>query len=94
MPSLATAVAATALIGYAIPALASCSDGPQKGVDWANCRKHNLIHRGTTLAGADLRGTDLASTDLRDTVLDSANLTKANLLRAVLDGSSPKGANL
>lgn len=83
-----------AMTGFVSPAVAGCSDGPAKEVDWADCRKRNLILRGTTLTGSDMHGTDLTSTDLRDTNLDGADLTKANLLNSHLSGSSLVGANL
>lgn len=94
LASLVPTLAVVALTGFSAPALAGCSDGPRAGVDWADCRKRNLILRGTTLTDANLFGTDLTSTDLRNTMLDSANMIKANLLNAHLDGSSLKGANL
>lgn len=97
LPLLSTcagALVVTAMTGLATPALAGCSDGPEKGVDWSECRKRNLILRGTTLTDANLADTDLTSTDLRDANLDGAEMTKANLLKAHLDGSKLIGANL
>lgn len=90
----AGALVATAITGMATPAAASCSDGPEEGVNWSDCRKRNLILRGTTLAEANLADTDLTSTDLRDANLDGANMTKANLLKAHLDGSTLVGTDL
>ncbi|MEM9105231.1 MAG: pentapeptide repeat-containing protein [Pseudomonadota bacterium] len=92
--SCAGALVVTAMTGLATPAAASCSDGPREGVDWSDCRKRNLILRGTTLTDANLADTDLTSTDLRDANLDGANMVKDNLLKAHLDGSTLIGTDL
>lgn len=90
-----TTLVALATFGSPVStAIAGCSDGPGADVNWSDCRKRNLILRGSTLTGADLSETDLTSTDLRESKLDGANLTKANLLKSSLDGSTMIGANL
>ncbi len=79
--------------GMTVSAQASCSSSPSDGVNWADCRKRNLILEGATLTNANLSGADLTSTDLRGSKLDGANLEKATLLRTYMNGSTITGAN-
>jgi uncharacterized protein YjbI with pentapeptide repeats len=90
---LMAALVLTALTGISEPAAAACSNSPGVGVDWADCRKRNLILSGSTLTDADMSGADLASTDLRDSKLDGVNFTKATLLRTYMNASTLVGAN-
>lgn len=74
-------------------AYAGCRSSTAPGVDWQDCRKRNLVLKGSDLSGANLAGTDFTATDLRDTNLKATNLTKATMVRSYLDGSEAEGAN-
>jgi len=74
-------------------AAADCSADPASSIDWAGCRKRNLMLNRSDLTGANLSDVDFTSTDLRDSNLDGADLSKANLLRSMIDNSKAAGAN-
>jgi uncharacterized protein YjbI with pentapeptide repeats len=76
-----------------LTAHADCSDSAGPNVNWADCRKRNLMLDGNDLNGAVMSGADLTSTDLRKSKLEGANLEKSVLGRAMLDGSAARGAN-
>jgi uncharacterized protein YjbI with pentapeptide repeats len=82
-----------AFCGLGNAAYAKCRSATAPGVDWQDCRKRNLLMRGSDLSGANLTGTDFTATDLRDTNFNAANLTKATMMRSSLDGSQAEGAN-
>jgi uncharacterized protein YjbI with pentapeptide repeats len=61
-----------------------------QSVNWAGCRKRNLILSGLDLRNGNFRQADFASTDMRETKIDGANFVKAVLIRAVFDNASAR----
>ncbi len=78
---------------FVTPALAECSDSPDKKVDWQGCRKRNLMLTDTNLEDANLKETNFTSTDMRNSHFDKADFYKAVLIRVAFDDSSAKNAN-
>jgi uncharacterized protein YjbI with pentapeptide repeats len=78
--------------GLGSVAYAKCHASAAPGVDWQDCRKRNLILKGSDLSGSNFAGTDFTATDLRDTNLTGADLTKATMMRSYLDGTEAEGA--
>ncbi|MBP1857721.1 uncharacterized protein YjbI with pentapeptide repeats [Rhizobium herbae] len=91
---LLPAMALAAVVAAASPAKAAyCSGTPEKGLDWSECSKKNLMLPSSELESANLSGTDFSLTDLSGSNLVSANLEKANLVRAWLAGAKADKAN-
>ncbi len=74
-------------------AYAACSDTAERGVDWKNCRKRNLIMEGFNFIGSDFTRADLSASDLRNTNVTDSIFVKTNLVRASLAGSIAENAN-
>lgn len=74
-------------------ALASCNEGPSAGVDWADCRKRNLILSGKDFTRSKFVETDFTLTDLSNATLDGSDFTKANITRSNINNVSAKDAN-
>lgn len=80
--------------GFApVKAHADCSDDGGPYVDWANCRKRNLIMDSSDFSSADFTRVDFSASDLRNSNFSNANFYKTNLMRASIAGSNAKGAN-
>jgi len=96
LASVSAVLAVVLGVGTAGPAHANpvCTSRPAAGVDWAGCRKRNLILSRSSLADANLTNTDFTLTDLRNAVLDGANMQKAVLMRTFLNHARLMGANL
>ena len=100
---------ACALVAFAEPVLADCSDFAQPGVNWRRCSQDGQDLREADLTGAtvrdasflraDLSGAILAEADARRTRFISAEMLKvvldrANLVRADLTNANLPGASL
>ena len=72
---------------------AACDDTAGPGVNWAECRKRNLIMSGTDFEGSNMSKADLSATDLRETNFNNADFSKTTLFRASLAGSTAIGAD-
>ena len=100
---------ACALVAFAEPVLAGCSDFAQPGVNWRRCSQDGQDLRQADLTGATVRDASFQRADLSGAILTDADarrakfisaemqnvvLDRANLVRADLTNANLPGASL